>query len=174
MARGVSLYDLVLSTRRYDPKRVERTPYIEVELKNVIPYFGTKSILFTGDSISGTIQAKYPTVIAFYNVDFIDGIENWKRGMLQFENPETGEVVVCKQPDYKRSPVRVYCACPDFYFSFAYPDFHKQCYYGRKPKPYKRVVPPSNYPHRNPNNIPGICKHTLNFMNILLKQGYIK
>lgn len=170
----VSLYDLVLATRRYDAKRVERTPYIEIEISNVIPYFGTKSILFTAKSLSGTTTVKYPTVIAFYNIEFIDGEENWKRGMLKFENPETHAVVVCKQPDYRRSPVRVYCSCPDFYFTFAYPDFHKQCYYGKKPKPYKRVMPPSNYPPKNPNNIPGLCKHCLNMINLLIKQGYVR
>jgi hypothetical protein len=306
----VSLYDLVLATRRYDAKRVERTPYIDIEITNVIPYFGVKSLLFTARSLSGTsTKIKYPTVISFYNIEFIDGEENWKRGMLKFENPETHKIVVCKQPDYRRSPVRVYCSCftgdtkisllngvelpikdlvgleefwvysctpegkivpgrghtahktrekakiikitldngetirctpdhmfmlkngsykeakdltskdslmqstkcyyrvikiedagyedvyclsvddyhnyalsagvfvkncPDFYFTFAYPDFNKQCYYGKKPRPYKRVIPASNYPKKNINNIPGLCKHILNMINLLIKQNYIK
>lgn len=171
----VSLYDLVLATRRFDAKRVERTPYIDIEITNVIPYFGVKSLLFTAKSLSGTsTKIKYPTVISFYNIEFIDGEENWKRGMLKFENPETHAVVVCKPPDYRRSPVRVYCSCPDFYFSFAYPDFNKQCYYGKKPRPYKRKMPPSNYPPKNPNNIPGLCKHQINMINLLIKQDYVK
>lgn len=171
----VSLFDLVMATRRYDAKRVERTPYIDIEISNVIPYFGTKSLLFTARSLSGTsAKIKYPTVIAFYNIEFIDGEENWKRGMLKFENPDTGAVVVCNKPDYRRTPVRVYCACPDFYFTFAYPDYNKQCYYGKKPKPYKHVMPPSGYPPKNPNNIPGLCKHILNMVNLLIKQDYIK
>ena len=169
-----SLYNLVESTRRYDPKRVERTPYIDVEIINVIPYFGTKSILFSSRSTSGTVNLQYPTVIAFYNIEFLFGVENWRRGMLKFENPELNQIVVCEQPDYRRTPVRVYCGCPDFYYSFAYPDFHKECYYGTKPKPYKRVMPPSNYPKKNPDNIPGLCKHELNLINVLIKQGYVK
>lgn len=106
-----SLYNLVESTRRYDPKRVERTPYIDVEIINVIPYFGTKSILFSSRSTSGTVNLQYPTVIAFYNIEFLFGVENWRRGMLKFENPELNQIVVCEQPDYRRTPVRVYCGC---------------------------------------------------------------
>jgi hypothetical protein len=306
-----SLFDLVMSTRRFDAKRVERTPYIDIEIANVIPYFGTSSILFTAKSTSGTSPTlQYPTVIAFYNIEFLNGEKNWKRGMLKFENPATGETVVCKQPSYRRSPVRVYCACftgdtkisllngtevpikdlvgleefwiysctpqgkivpgrghtahktkknakvikitldngkvikctpdhlfmlkngsykeakdlniedslmplqqtmdhkivkiedagyedvycfsvdnhhnyalssgvfvhncPDYYFVFAYQDFNKQCYYGRKPKPYKRVSPPSGLPPRNPKNIIGLCKHLINMVNLLIKEGYIK
>ena len=310
---SVPFFDLVLSTKRYDAKRVERTPAIDIEIAKVIPYFGTKSILFTANSLSGTSpKIKYPSVIAFYNIEFLEGDEHWKRGMLKFENPETNEVVVCEQPSYRRTPVRIYCACftgdtkisllndiempikdlvgvdkfwvysynpegkivpgrghsayktrekakiiqiildngktirctpdhgfllkdgsykeakdliiedalmshvaelsyinridsikdagyedvycfsvddyhnyalsagvfvrncPDFYFTFAYPDFNKQCYYGRKPKQYKRVMPPSNRPPKNEDNIPGICKHVLCMMNLLLKSGYVK
>jgi len=311
---SVPFFDLVLSTRRYDAKRVERTPAIDIEIAKVIPYFGTKSILFTANSLSGTSpKIKYPSVIAFYNIEFLEGDEHWKRGMLKFENPETNEVVVCDQPSYKRTPVRVYCACftgdtkisllndtevpikdlvgleefrvyscnsegeivsgrghsayktrekakiiqvtldnektirctpdhefmlkngsykeakdlteednlkshvvelthtnrvisiedagyedvycfsvddyhnyalsagifvkncPDFYFTFAYPDFNKQCYYGRKPKPYRHVMAPRRTPvPRNPDHIPGVCKHVLCMMNLLLKSGYVK
>lgn len=168
-----SLYDLVLATRRFDPKRVERTPFIDLVIKDVIPYFGTKSILFRGDCTSGSTKQHYPSVIAFYGIEFIDGEENWKRNMLKFENPGTKEVVVCNQVDYRRSPVRIYCACADYYYTFAYPNFNKNCYFGRKPKPYKKVAN-SGYPRRNRDNIPGLCKHALNMIDVLAKQGYVK
>ena len=166
----LTLDKLMNSTRRFDPARVTRTQQITINIKDIIPYFGTKSMLFRGDSISGSVDAHYITIISFYDIEYIQ--EEFKRGMMKFEGPN-GEPIIADVPSYRKTPVRIYCSCADYYFTWAYPNLAKNAHYGRKPKPYRRVVPDSGLPRRNPTNIEGMCKHVINMINVLHGERFL-
>lgn len=68
--------------------------------------------------------------------------------------------------------IRVRCSCPDDYFMWQYPNKLKGSLLGRF-KPYV-PVPGSNRPPRNPDNVNGVCKHTLRVIEWLVKQRIVK
>ena len=55
------------------------------------------------------------------------------------------------------------CSCKAYYFWFSYANLLNGCAFGTRFKPYVRKTPIDDprYPPKNPNNIPGLCKHLL-------------
>ena len=59
--------------------------------------------------------------------------------------------------------------CADFFFTFAWYNYHNaHCLYGPAPRPYQKKT---NRPPRNPQGIPGVCKHIYNAWEILRNSG---
>ena len=94
----------------------------------------------------------YPVNIQFYNV-----------------NVAGGEI-----PSVDKHPCKVYCGCQAYYFYFGWYNYINNCHLGKKPVPYKPVIPPSNRPPTNPNQLPGVCKHLIAFANQLTNGGEIE
>jgi hypothetical protein len=65
--------------------------------------------------------------------------------------------------------VGVRCSCPAYYFWFSYANQQNGCSFGTRFAPYVRKTPPDDprYPPKNPNNIPGMCKHLILLSSIL-------
>lgn len=137
---SMTLQQLLDGTKSVLPTAVHNAGNdILIDQLSIIPMLGVKSLQIScltksADSDGGA----YSTRITFYDVE--DG-----------DTPNSG-----------KNPVRVGCGCQAYYFYFAYPNFLKDAHLGNKPRPYtpvanpKRIVPP-----KNPDNIPGACKHIL-------------
>lgn len=66
-------------------------------------------------------------------------------------------------------PVMLRCSCPDYRHSFSWENYDVKSLQGKR-IPYNRV-PGSNRPPRNPDHIPGICKHLRAVIFELQKKG---
>lgn len=66
------------------------------------------------------------------------------------------------------TPVLVRCSCPDFRFSFMWEDYDVKSLSGRRIS-YERKT--TTRPKRNPEHIPGICKHLMGVINRLVSIG---
>ena len=116
-----------------------------------IPFIGTKSIRYLGVVTSQTREnERYPLEITFYDVDVEDN----------------------EKPNTDRNPVRVRCNCPAYYFYFSHYNWREKAHVGTKPKQYKRKT--SHIPERNPRHLPGVCKHLIAFVEILIRSGEVK
>lgn len=167
----ITLNQLITSTQRYDSKRVIRTPDIDVTVDNIIPYFGTKSILYSCTALSGTTNRKqYRVIIACYDIEFKE-VDKFSYGFMKFEGPK-GELIQSVVPEIRKTPVRIYCTCDDYYFTFAWWNFRENCYYGRQPRRYRRKT--TTAPQRNPDGRIGMCKHCINTMHTLSQQKLLK
>lgn len=113
---------------------------------------GTKSMQCTSECQSPDSDEAYRTAITFYDV----------------------------QPDAviraSQNPCRVTCSCRSYYFWFAYPNFLGDAHLGPKPKEYKPVANPKRAPGppKNPNNIPGACKHLIAMVQAMIQNGVIE
>lgn len=67
--------------------------------------------------------------------------------------------------------VSIRCQCPDFYFMWSYYDKQNKALLGPH-KPYVRKT--DNYPPKNPEEKPGLCKHTLQLVKMLMGNDVIK
>ena len=66
------------------------------------------------------------------------------------------------------TPVLVRCSCPDFRHSFMWEDFDVKSLSGRRLS-YERKT--TTRPKRNPDHIPGVCKHLMGVINKLVSIG---
>jgi hypothetical protein len=151
-------------------------------LKNLVPYVGTKSVLFQFLHVGVTLpHMNYQVDLMFSDVEFSkedmsSDFNNWVCIVYK------GNKVFMKKLDLKTNRVKVRCACPDFYFTFAYWNFNKGALFGSKPKRYVRKTiwnpsaPPGHrgYPPRNPGEYPGMCKHVANSIELAQQNNWIK
>jgi hypothetical protein len=66
--------------------------------------------------------------------------------------------------------IHVRCNCEDFLFTFAYANHEKDCLYGDVPVYQKKT----DRAPKNPDNIPGACKHLLSAFAYMEKKKLIK
>lgn len=128
----------------------------------IIPYVGTKSVLFTGE-ITGSSGRGYKMVMMFSDIKFHD------KGRVTVEYK--GDTYKFDQIKADKNPVKVRCSGSDFVFTFAYYNRKYSALYGPRPKTYTRKT--KDRPPRNPHETPGICKHLYYFLGQLVSNGYV-
>ncbi|MHA1168996.1 MAG: hypothetical protein ACTSRU_14300 [Candidatus Hodarchaeales archaeon] len=138
-------------------------------LRNVTPFVGTKSVVFHWEHMGLTVKALHQIYIAFFDVD----VSMEARGNDFTHTRSKGEDFWFSKLDMRKNPCRVRCSCKDFYFTFSYWNYLQNALYGRKPKVYKPVGDTKRKP-RNPEKLPGMCKHLVNSLLWLQTQNYAR
>lgn len=165
----------VSQSRAKPPKSGLRT------LKNIVPYVGTKSALFQFLHVGVTLPyMNYQTDIMVSGVEFTNdeseaNLQDWVEIIYRDKS------VFMKKIDLTKNQFRVRCACPDFYFTFAYWDFQKGALFGSQPKRYIRKtiwnptapVGQRGHPPRNPGKYPGMCKHIANSIELAQQNNWM-
>ena len=165
-AKGLYQSTLSLSSTRANIK-----PSPDKQIEKIIPFAGTKIILFQL-SMAGVTQknVRHQVNVLFTGIDI-------KReptdGYIKISD-KTGDYWYSK-PSANSSTIRYRCTCKDAYFTWLIWDFKQGAIFGDKPRPYKRLtpLPPKGYPYRNPDEIPGACKHFFNSIKHLQANKYI-
>ena len=167
-----------------------RNPYsydqFAVNVTEIKPAPGIKSIYFKAD-VTGETDT-YKNYIQFFDVNFkpeehaVHAEAKGKPEQKKEEPVKPADPFPCNVKvggkDYFFAPiqagenrVKFYCKCSDMMFTFSYPDWNKDTFIGAYKK-YIRV-PGSTRPPRNPDNIPGFCKHTMSHLRELQRKGYL-
>ena len=77
-------------------------------------------------------------------------------------------------PSRAKTPVRVRCDCLAYRHYFSFQNQKADCQWGEDFPPYVRKTQDFvRYPKKNPDNIPGICKHLYLLANRLISEGSI-
>lgn len=115
-------------------------------------------------------QAMYPVTIVFHKVEYAD--DQSKEFPLSVTTGRGLPPVFAKQFSAGKTPVSVRCGCKDFYYTWYYYDYKASALAGPKFRPYKRKTkpPPKGMPYRNPEKVPGLCKHIIGVFKLLQKQ----
>jgi len=150
-------------------------------LKNVVPYVGTKSVLFQFLHVGVTLpHMSYQVDIMFSDVEFSnDSVQKDLKDWIEIVYK--GNKVFMRKIDLLKNRLKVRCACPDFYFTFGYWDYQKGALFGSMPKRYVRKtiwnptapVGQRGYPPRNPGKFPGMCKHVANSIELAQQNNWI-
>jgi hypothetical protein len=156
---------LYASTVRFKKWRSNYSSSRTRTLVKVIPYVGTKTVLFHFESKGLTVRATHQIFIAFHEIEVLD---TPKAGYIEIEF--RNEKYWMEKPDMYKTPIRVRCSCSDFFFSFGLWNFQEGALFGGRPRPYRRKT--KTFPPRNPKHIPGVCKHLFNALLWLQTNNY--
>ena len=101
---------------------------------------------------------QYDTRMSFEGIEFQGGEEDEGGNTSSFQTPDGQEYVIVPA-EYNSSEVRVSCSCLDFYYRFAVWNSKDSSLLGNPPPPY--VNKTDGGKPRNPNQVPGMCKHLM-------------
>lgn len=164
----MNLLELYESTKKFSLRRADYAQNYSWAIESIVPYVGTKSLLVQA-TCHGLTQhgVKHITNIMFSGVEFheepVDGAE------LK-ELVYKGEKYYYKRPDL-HTQCTVRCSCLDFYFTWMWPDKSAKALFGNLGRPYKRKT--TTRPPRNPDHIPGFCKHVFQLESYLRNEDWI-
>jgi hypothetical protein len=171
---GFTFQSLLASTIRFKPWRRNYSQNYRMNIAAIIPYVGTKSVLFQGSCNGLTQRAIHRTNMLFSGVDIIkrdpNSTEEDKPDLNKYiEVTYKGDLYYIEKPNPRVHLLSVRCTCADFFWRFAWADHIRGCLYGPAPRPYRR---PRVKPPVNPRNIPALCKHVYNMYSFLRASGY--
>ena len=78
-------------------------------------------------------------------------------------------------PSATRDPVLVRCECKSYLFWFAPANQKAGCQYGENFPAYRRkTTDTKRYPEKNPGKVPGLCKHLIRMMHVLIQRDDLR
>ncbi len=180
MAHRWTYTDLDKSAERLNPKsRGNKYPYTpKFEINNytsgpnaskhvLVPYVGTRSLLISLRAWGVTQSNLHAVTMLFGDVDIVLSDPQDRR---YFPLHWDGNDYWVRKLNKDRNPLTARCSCADFFFTFAWYNYHNaHCLYGPAPRPYQKKT---NRPPRNPQGLPGICKHIHNAWELLRNSGF--
>lgn len=194
--------DLLQATRtQFKSDREQASDSVNILALKFTPSFNRKTLLCVARTKSTNSPNTYITKIELQNMEFSDSISNTEAQIQQntedtdnddtintnnVSNTETSDdlveitcsdnrkVKIKPQVDVKCN-IRLNCNCLDFFQRMASYNKSAKVLIGRKkPTHYQSPTTPANKERGNPNNSPGMCKHTLALYYRLVEMGIIK
>lgn len=120
---------------------------------------GVRTLTFFGEVSSSHKPSTYSLIITFKNVNEHDGLT--EEEILQGYKPK---------PSLSKNEVLLRCSCLSYRFRFDKANRLNNVGTGARFPSYHKLT---NRKPNNPRNLPGFCKHALEFIEFLQKQGFI-
>jgi len=168
MATKATPKSLATGTNRMDGGvRQGNSAFVQLLDIKISPAFGTKMLTISSRSKTGWIQS-----IQLFGVNVAQTKEELTGKIITLSDPATKKTYYMNPIRQGESGIRVSCNCPSLRFDFSY-ELLQQGALGRKFIPYTRKTPPPplGRPYRNPNHIPGACKHILRLFTLMSNTG---
>lgn len=150
---------LAQSTPKVSPGAVSNSSKTNISNFNLQYDSKKKIITYYGSVASSSMPGGYNVIISFLNVGPEDGLTDDE--ILQGFKPK---------PSLANNEVQVRCSCPAYRFRFDQANRSHGAGTGKKFPNYHRKT---DRAPNNPNNLPGFCKHLLEFVEYLQRQGFI-
>lgn len=128
-------------------------------VKDVLYDPDSKIIRFIGTVVSSTRRGKYNCIVEFLNIEPTEGLT--EEEIIEGFNPK---------PNLSDDEIRCRCNCTSYRFRSDYANRRAGAGTGSRFPTYHRLT---DRKPNNPDNIPNICKHIMEFVNYLQKQGFI-
>lgn len=154
--------------------RAQQNPVGRVEYVSSRPLIRNRQLIFKFETRAKTPGVtKYRETIIFHKVKFSETKTQETPLEIRLEG---NNVVYSEIPGVRTHPVSVICSCMDFRFTWSWWLNRDKALVGSKPKPYTRKTPPPplGYPYRNPQELAGICKHTIACLNYLIRNKVVR
>jgi len=165
----MTLLELYESTKKFSMRRADYAQNSNWVLRNVVPFKGTKTLLIQADCNGYTEKATHVVNIQFEGLNYVDEVpKNAEYKTLTYKDEEYH----FSYPTVEDTNVKIRCSCSDFYYTWSYPDWKEKVLFGSKPKKYIRKT--KTRPPRNPDQIPGMCKHIYQAISLLKVEDLLK
>lgn len=159
------LIDLVAGSYKL---RKTVNPVKKVELLSVTPIVRTKQLMIKAQAHGQSSRSLYQMIIMFSQVQFSE--KRTAKHTIEIALDHHGNTVFI-QPLSTDQLGQYRCSCADYYFTWQFWNSTHRALFGRKYPKYIRKT--TTRPERNPNHIPGLCKHQLTLIDKLYKMGLI-
>lgn len=160
-----SAKDLLDSTIKFAGWRKAYTSSVTRRLVKVVPFIGTKSVLFHFNSRATSGKTSWDVFFFFSELEIT--VESQGKSFMKVTYKNEDHWI--EKPSMKKTPLRVRCSCPDFRYRFAPWNEKEGAIYGGKAAKYTKKT---NRPVQNPQHTPGMCKHLVNALLWLQTNGY--
>lgn len=169
---------LVKGANLVQNNNVDQTNHVVVT--NMVYAAGVKTLTFYL-TIRGSNRRTFGGIITFLRVEEID-VESEEEAIKALSNRENmmvedseGHKHIVEKPNLMYNDVQCRCSCESFRFSFAYSDRMNRAMAGANFPAYHRKtpLPPLGRPRRNPDHIPGVDKHLITAMDVLVREGLV-
>lgn len=138
-------------------------------LKQVIPFVGTKTLLFQAECFGETVKGIHVVNFQFKNINFYEK-ENLPKDKDIKEIEYKGDKYYFEKPSLT-TECTYRCSCPDANYTWGWADFKAKVWFGNPPRKY---VKKTNRKPKNPDLIPGFCKHGFQLQSYLHVEGYLQ
>lgn len=156
------------SATRLNPWRKNYTSSKKRILNSVVPFVGTKTLLFSFTHWGLTEPSMHLTNILVQDCEILTEDPNDPNFMKMAYK---GVDYWFRKLDLAKQPVLTRCSCSDYYFCWAFPNYMHGLLFGPKPRTYVKKIG-SNRPPRNIHGYPGCCKHLCNSALIMQTSGW--
>lgn len=164
-----NLHDLYVSTVDAFPnttKRQHATDPIRVIEVNWTPFVGVKTLFAKARVFSEESGKEYNPMVLFKKMIYHPAKEN--KDWIQIDGKDGRKYIFER---IKNNDVLVRCNCADFKWRFNYFDHLDKSLYGRVRSKYEAIANPGS---ANPQELPGMCKHLIKFVQTLNKAGILE
>ena len=161
------LYNNTVSN--FDTPRELRSGRVQV-IKKIYVASPTQGIVMVKATTRSSAK-QYDTRMSFEGIEFQKGEEDEGGNTASFQSQDGQEFTIVPA-EYNSSEVRVSCSCLDFYYRFSVWNSKDSSLLGNPPPPY--VNKTDGGEPRNPNKVPGICKHLMALIDDLKQENIVK
>lgn len=149
----------------FDTPRKANSTNVQVTDVNLIPSVDSKTLLVKAKTRSK--NSTYETKIFFTDVKFV---QPGSLNSVEFMAVD-GQKYAVKSLKRGQSDCKVSCTCPDFYYMFSVWNDDKEALEGPTPEPY---IKKTDSPPRNPQRVPGVCKHLMKLADTVVSRRILK
>ena len=165
----MNILQMKQSTNRLHTKPSLPVPQNRVTIGKLTANIDDNTLLVTG-TVQGHERNPYTVNMLFFDTEsnpvmVRDAVE------IPLIRGEERSTVLIKRVVESRSPVQCNCLCADYTFSFAHANFAVKAHYGELPQYTKK---PGHHKPRNPQHIPGLCRHLIAFTIALKRQNIMR
>lgn len=150
----------VRNTPKVSPGSIDNVSQNAVVHVNDVRYDkGVETITFYGEVRSAHRASSYSIIVSFLRVKEFQNLS--QEEIEQGFNPK---------PNLSKNEIQIRCSCPSYRFRFDKANRSKRLGTGANFGYYHRLT---NRAPNNPKNLPGSCKHVIEFITYLQNQGFI-
>lgn len=137
---------------------------IKISNLQIIPFVGMKTLFLKVSAFNE--GREYNPIILIKRMHYQDAPG---KGIAEIAASD-GQTYYMKRPILSGDDVLLRCKCADFFWRFNYFDHLDRSLYSRKRRPYVALHNPGS---ANPLKMPGMCKHIMKMMEVLVNTGII-
>ena len=155
-----TIKELRVSSLKARPKPNEAG---KINIIDMNPLLSNKTLTIRGQA-RGSNGENYNLNLIFYGVEY--SLTQTSTHVLNVRT-RTDQIFYAKQLREDKHHVQIRCNCKDHYFMWHWWNKQNKILLGKLPPKYIRKT--TTYPERNPQKIPGVCKHLIALFNRLKK-----
>jgi hypothetical protein len=161
---GLTIQEILASTKKFG-RKLEGVPVVYIDQSLLLP---KAEIVRFHTTTPSSRDDDYEQILEFYWVELSREKDRGHQVLVKTKSGKSGYI---KKLDRRNYPIAVRCSCQDYRFTWARANQLAGAFTGPK---FPAVKVKGTRGPRNPQNMPGVCKHLMGVFKELKDKGYIR